>query len=127
MKMTWNHLENKEPVNPARPLIYKWEIHNIDGSLVGRYVGQSKGGAKRPDTQYRRNVENLLDGKPYRKGKPDGYRRVHRALAKAVKCGHRITLQFLCNVEQDQDINEIELRCIQEQQSRGSEPWQLNE
>lgn len=51
---------------------------------------------------------------------------MHRVLASAIQCGHRITLQFLCNVEKDHDIFEIESRCIQEQQSKGPEFWQLN-
>lgn len=110
----------------TEPLIYMWEIRDSAGALVGRYVGKARTGADRPLKHYRRNVANLLAGKPYRKSKPDGYRRVHRALAEAEAKGLQITLRFLCNVGKDEDINEIEQRHIREQDSRGVEPWQLN-
>lgn len=108
------------------PLIYMWEIRDGAGILVGRYVGKAKAGANRPLKDYRRNVANILLGKPYRKSKPTGYRRVHRALAEAESKGFQVTLRFLCNVGRDEDINEVEQRLIREQNSRGPEPWQLN-
>lgn len=113
-------------VNTAAPLIYMWEIHSISGDLVGRYVGKAKGGARRPRTHYGRNVRNILAGKPYRKGKPLQFRRVHVALADAVRAGHRVTLRLLCNVADCEDIDAVEQAHICAMQCRGSEPWQLN-
>lgn len=109
------------------PLIYMWEIHDGDGALLGRYVGKAKNGAKRPRTHYSRNVANILLGERYRKGNPDGYRRIHHALAEAQRQGHSITLQYLCNVMPGENINIIEQRKILEHDSHGPEPWQLND
>jgi len=41
----------------------------------------------------------LLSGRPYRKGRPHGFRRIHRELAKADRFGPQITLIILENVE----------------------------
>lgn len=108
------------------PLIYMWEIRASDGSLLGRYVGKAKGGVKRPRTHYSRNVASILAGKPYRKSNPNGYRRVHLALAEAERQGLCITLQFLCNVLPGENIDEVEQRYIREYRSQGEETWQLN-
>jgi len=112
-------------LNPESALIYMWEIRDGD-RLVGRYVGKAKGGAKRPLNHYKRNVANIVLGKPYRKGKPDGYRRIHRELAEAERRGYCVTLHFLCNVNSGENINQIEKECIIKQNSRGPEEWQLN-
>ena len=113
-------------IDPAAPLIYMWEIHDQHGGLVGRYIGKAQAGARRPTKHYERNVNNILGGRPYRKGKPEGYRRVHRALAQAHEAGHAIRLYFLCNVGQEEDINVVEQRWIKEKNCLGSQPWQLN-
>ena len=97
-----------------------WEIRDEDGALIGRYVGKAKAGANRPLKHYKRNVANILLGKPYRKGKPHGYRRIHQALAEAERKNYRVTLQFLRNVKADEDINQVEQECIRTQNSRGS-------
>ena len=107
-------------------LIYMWEIRDQSGTLLGRYVGKAKAGARRPLTHYKRNVENILAGKPYRKNNPEGYRRIHVALAEAHKHGHRISLSFLCNVQAPEKINEEERHWIAKQNSQGVEAWQLN-
>src|SRR5688572_12880576 len=85
-------------VNLHAPLIYMWEIADSSGRLVYRYIGKSERGVARPLKDYSRNVRNLLNGKPYRRGNPKGFRKVHYQLAHAVYLGHRITLKFLCNV-----------------------------
>jgi hypothetical protein len=113
-------------LNEALPLIYMWEIHEPGGVLVGRYVGKAKAGAKRPRSHYKRNVANILLSKPYRKGKPSGYRRIHQALAEAERKGLQISLQFLCNIEPHENINEIEQKYIRAYSCAGSEAWQLN-
>lgn len=112
-------------LNVESALIYMWEIRDGD-DLVGRYVGKAKGGSKRPLKHYKRNVANILLGKPYRKGKPDGYRSIHLALAEAERRGYDVTLHFLCNVNPGENINQIEQKCILEQESRGPASWQLN-
>lgn len=113
-------------VNEALPLIYMWEILELGEVLVGRYVGKAKAGGKRPLNHYRRNVANILSSKPYRKGNPGGYRRIHQALAKAEQNGCRISLQFLCNVAPYENINEIEQKYIRAYSCAGGEAWQLN-
>jgi hypothetical protein len=114
-------------VDEGRPLIYMWEIWSDDGTLVGRYVGKASKGSRRPLSHYKRNVSNILAGKPYRKGKPEGYRRVHRILADAVSNGHRVRLSLLRNVEPDENINRVERSLIEQHNSAGPEPWQLND
>jgi hypothetical protein len=109
-----------------QPLIYKWTITDDAGMTVGVYVGKAKGGEDRARTQYGRNVNNLLTGKPYRKGKETAFRKVHVALAEAVKQGHNIKLEFVCNVATDEDINQVEQEQILAADSRGPSDWQLN-
>lgn len=113
-------------LNEALPLIYMWEIYEPSGGLVGRYVGKAKSGATRPLRHYTRNVVNILLSKPYRKTNPTGYRRVHLALAEADRKGHQITLQFLCNIAFDENINELERKYIRAYGCSGRETWQLN-
>lgn len=113
-------------VDETRPLIYMWVINNNHGDLLGRYVGKAKAGAKRPRNHYSRNVANLLASKPYRKKIPDGYRKIHSALADAQKNGFLIRLYFLCNVQPNENINEIEQWHIKQQNSKGPCAWQLN-
>jgi len=99
-------------LNEALPLIYRWEIREPSGMLVGRYVGKSKVGAKRPLEHYKRNVANVLASKPYRKGNPSGYRSVRLALAEGAQRDLQVTLHFLCNIELDENINEVEQKYI---------------
>ena len=99
-------------VDVKAPLIYMWEIHDLSGRLVGRYIGKANGGEKRPTRHYPCNVNKLRRGQPYKKGK--NYRRVHYAMADAVEAGHRISLTYLCNVSEDDDIFKVESRYIKE-------------
>jgi hypothetical protein len=115
-----------DEVDERGPLIYMWEIRDPHGKLVGRYVGKAKAGANRPRTHYARNVANVLAHKPYRKSNPNGYRRIHLALALAQTSQSAITLTFLCNPKPGENINDAERRCIKEQNSHGTEAWQLN-
>lgn len=98
-------------VDVNAPLIYMWEIHDGAGQLLGRYVGKANGGARRPTQHYPRNVNKLLQQRPYKKGKQ--YRRVHVALANAVRAGHPISLTYLCNVASIDDIFAVEARYIE--------------
>lgn len=113
----WNHSESQllmhfsevcGGVDLSRPLIYLWEILSVDGEVTCRYVGKASRGAQRPRTQYRRNVNNLLRGRPYRKGKPLEFRAIHRRMAQAVRAGESLRLSFLCNVGPDEEINALE-------------------
>jgi hypothetical protein len=97
-------------VSEHQPLIYLWEIMDGSGAVRYRYVGKASGGAERPLRHYGRNVANLLAGRPYRRGKPDGFRAAHRRLADATSRGWPIRLSLLCNVPPGQDINSIEER-----------------
>jgi hypothetical protein len=101
-------------VDPGAALIYLWQVWTREGEIVYRYVGKAEGGASRPRDHYRRNVRNLLSGKPYRAGKPDEFRVVHRRLAEAMRNGERVTLTLLCNVSTGEDINEAERRLQKE-------------
>ena len=95
-------------VNASQPFIYLWEIIDRNGAVCCRYVGKTSRGAARPRTQYRRNVNNILTGRPYRKGKPDQFCAVHRRMAEAVKAGETMRLTFVCDVPLGADINHLE-------------------
>ena len=73
------------------PLIYAWRV---GGELV--YVGKANG-ARRPLNDYPNDVRKLLAGEPYRKNKPNEFRRIHRVLANAVIRRLPIQLEYLCN------------------------------
>jgi hypothetical protein len=113
-------------VDVRSSLIYKWLIRDKQGNLLGIYVGKAKSGERRPTSHHGRNVSNLMNGKPYRRGKESGFRKIHVALAEAAKLGHHVELHFVCNVDPTEDINHIEREWIQRLNCRGSESWQLN-
>jgi hypothetical protein len=95
-------------VDETKPLLYLWQIEDENGQVLYRYVGKSEHGARRPLTQYRRNVLNHLAGRPYRKGKPEAFRAVHLRMSDAVANGHRITLYLLQNVSDVAQIFSVE-------------------
>lgn len=101
-------------VDVRSSLIYMWKIHDFSGAVVGRYVGKSKNGEKRPRGHYKRNVDKLLKGLPYRAGNPHGYRRVHHALAQATRAGHIISVTYLRNVQPHENINQVEMHYIRQ-------------
>jgi hypothetical protein len=103
-------------VDEARPGIYEW---NIDGR--GIYVGKYKR-IGRPLKEYGRNVHNILNGKPYRRSKPDAFRRIHHELAQAHREGRRIRLTILENVDLLR-INERERELIAERGSLNAPPF----
>jgi hypothetical protein len=115
-------------IDPNQAIIYMWEITSSeDDSVLGKYIGKSSRGETRPLTHYARNVANLLAGKPYRKNNPEGYRRIHHALANAAACGHTVKLIYLENVGKEQNINEVERQYIVRFGTAGPEIWQLND
>lgn len=111
-------------IDTRAPLIYMWEIRDGSDQLVGRYIGKAIGGDTRPTKHYKRNVDRLRNGQPYRNGK--NYRRVHVALAAAVEAGNRIVLSYLCNVPKERNIFEIENRYIREYRSNADDGIGLN-
>ncbi len=65
-------------VDPEKPGIYVFVIEG-QGIYVGKYTLPY-----RYKSEYANNVKKLLSGKSYRPKNPDGFRKIHRALAKAV-------------------------------------------
>jgi hypothetical protein len=91
-------------VDCLKPGIYRWEIEGA-GVYIGKYTR-----IRRPTKEYRRNVVRILKRLPSHH--PDGrFRRVHHALAEAVKEGRRITLTILANAE-PADLNRREQEFI---------------
>ena len=95
-------------VDPALPGIYEWRIEGV-GVYIGQYTR-----ASRPRRQYGANVANILNDRPYRPGKVDRFRGVHRRLAEAVRSGQRVTLCLLENVIDKPARNRRERELIDE-------------
>lgn len=91
-------------IDQSKPLLYMWQIADDDGQVVYRYVGKAQGGSARPLKHYRRNVDNFIAGKPYRKSKPELWREVHKWLIWAVLTERPITLFLIRNVQVDENI-----------------------
>jgi hypothetical protein len=92
--------------------IYIWRVRGV-GSYVGKYTHMS-----RPLSDYNRNVVRLLRGQAYRPNNPDGFRRIHRALAGAVGDKSAIALEIVENCDSDQ-LNEREAHYIGTESSGG--------
>jgi ADP-ribosylglycohydrolase/protein-tyrosine phosphatase len=107
MPRRWHEYVVGEHIDRGKPGIYEWRI---DG--VGTYIGKYKR-ISRPEREYGRNIARRLSNKPYRKSKPDNFRRIHVALAAAVRSGRKITLVILENVPEG-DINAREQALIRE-------------
>ena len=103
-------------VDGSRPLLYLWDV---GGRL---YIGKASRGSKRSLKHYARNVSRLLAGQPYRRGKPNGFRKVHLAMQAAVLQSQRIRLVLLKNVELAR-INEEELTAIKQYGCELNEQW----
>ena len=87
----WYSLTIADGADSDFPGLYEFEIEGV-GSYIGKYTNLSQ-----RRKLYSRNVCNLLNGKPHRKGKPEGFRRIHHALADAVRAGKTIKLIILEN------------------------------
>ena len=88
--------------------IYLWEIEGGE-----KYVGKYKK-ISRPTRHYSRNVARLLAELPYRIGKPDEFRRIHRALGEAARKGPKVTLTILANADWGVELNRFETKMIAE-------------
>lgn len=112
------------------PYAYRWEIFTVGGERAGVYIGIA--GRKGPPVGYSRirrywtNVENLLAGRPYASNPGRPYRKVHDALANAVRVGQRIVLTYLQNPADGESLDELERRLIREHDSFGPLAHQLN-
>ena len=71
------YAKQADPSQLASAGIYEWRIEG-----VGLYVGQSRRLASRL-REYPNNVRKLIAKAPYRKGKPDGFRAIHKSLMDA--------------------------------------------
>jgi hypothetical protein len=89
----WYEYVLRDGASEEKPGIYEWQIEGA-GSYIGKY-----GRIRRPTKEYRRNVTRLLNCQPYRKSKPDRYRRIHHELALAHREKRKITLIILENVD----------------------------
>ena len=101
----WWHLSLPNECSLDRAGIYEWRIG--DESL---YVGKSSRLSSRL-REYPNNVRKLIDGQPYRKNKPNGFREVHRELRHAHDAGLRVSFTVLENCER-QDLNARERHWI---------------
>lgn len=116
----------EDGVDRNKPLIYKWEILGLNGNILGIYIGKATRGARRRIRRYVARVRQIRENKPYSKEDPNGFRKVHRALAKADALGHRIKLFLVCNAADESQLHSLERDHIASQNCKGEEPWQLN-
>jgi hypothetical protein len=114
--MEW-YTVNKIPcVDLTRSGIYRWVIEGAmpdgsDGIYIGKYSR-----IRRPTKEYRRNVARIQKGleSHHKSGK---FRRVHHALADAIRDGRRITLTILANANRGDDLNQCEQAFIRSERA----------
>jgi len=87
-------------VDPLSPLLYKIAI----GGTVC-YIGCANS-ARRPKSAYRRNLQRMINGRPYRKGNPEGFRVVHKRLLEATYSGETIVIELIRNVPRESKFSE---------------------
>ena len=104
----WYREQPVAGVDPALPGIYEWRIEGV-GVYIGQYTR-----ASRPRRQYGVNVANILNGRPYRQGKPNQFRAVHHHLAEAVRTRRLVTLALLENVIDKPSRNRRERELIEQ-------------
>ena len=103
-------------VDPDKRGLYEWRIEG-----VGSYIGQYRWHA-RPRRQYGTNVARLLGRLPYRRSNPEGFRRIHWALAAAVVGRRIIDLRFVENAERP-ELNTREQALIAERGCLNDPPF----
>lgn len=91
LQKDWFTEELVPNVDASLPGIYQWRVNGYS-----IYVGQYSR-SNRPRRHYSQNLSNLLNGLPYRKGKPDKFRQVHHDLKRAYIAGSTITLRLIEN------------------------------
>jgi len=87
-------------VNPDLPLLYRILIRN---SLC--YIGCANS-ARRPQSAYGRNLQRMINGTPYRKNKPEGFRLIHKRMLEAVQSGEEIVIELIRNVSKKSKFSE---------------------
>lgn len=108
----WYHEIVGPNVSPELPGLYEWRIEGI-GCYIGQYTH-----ARRPKREYGLNVGRILAGRPYRKSRPEGFRQIHRELARAAKAGKFISLTLLENQVGKIDRNRRERELIAERRAQ---------
>lgn len=110
-------------VDVIKPLIYRWEIFDSDGALIGIYIGKATS-PKRRIPRYRGNVKQIqIGGKPLSGAK--SFRKIHTALNHAQIAGHQIVLTYLLNAA-PVNLGDAEREAIRRYHSCGPYCWQLN-
>ena len=87
-------------VDPNSPLLYR--------ILIGEkfcYIGCANS-ASRPEKAYRRNLQRMLGGRPYRKSNPDGFRLIHKRMFDAFHQGDPIVIELIRNVKRENKFSE---------------------
>jgi hypothetical protein len=112
----WFKFVKLDGVSLQKPGLYEWSIEGI-GVYIGKYSR-----SRRPLKEYGRNVQKLIEGRPYRHSNPDGFRRIHRALEEARRRGNRITLTILENVTPS-ELHRREQELIRERGSLNEPPF----
>jgi hypothetical protein len=100
-------------VDPDSPLLYRI---TIGGNLS--YVGCANS-ARRPQKAYKRNLQRMIDGQPYRKNKPDGFRLVHRRMFEAIQRGEDVVIDLIRNVAKNDKFIEERAEIARCQQETG--------
>jgi len=90
-------------VDASLPGLYEWRIEGI-GVYIGQYTHST-----RLRREYGMNIARLVEGRLYRRGKPDGFRPIHHHLALAVGAKTLVTLTFLEN-QPDKDARNARAR-----------------
>jgi len=83
-------------INLEKPGIYEWRIGGAEPCVS---VGQSKR-LKGRAREYVNNIRKMVNGLPYRKGKPTKFRAVHHGLRKGHDNGLPITFTVLENCDE---------------------------
>lgn len=87
-------------VDPDSPLLYR--------ILIGDrfcYIGCANS-ARRPEKAYRRNLQRMIGGRPYRKNNPDGFRLIHKRMLDAFHQGDPIVIDLIRNVARENKFSE---------------------
>ncbi|HME27141.1 MAG TPA: hypothetical protein VKI44_38440 [Acetobacteraceae bacterium] len=104
----WCKVIEEPNVDCSKPGIYRWRIEEA-GTYIGKYTK-----IRRPKKEYRRNVARILKG--LRSHHPNGkFRRIHHALADAVRDGRCITLTIVTNCTRS-ELNQVEQDFIRREQ-----------
>ena len=94
----WPTLSHETELDERLPLIYQYEVEDVDLGVIARYIGKASGGASRPRNDYPNNVRRLLAGEHWHGNTSREYRTIHYCLATAVVRGRTIRATLIQNV-----------------------------